>query len=83
MKLDSYFSFMRGVPTIVGTNSMLFKDFCNEAEMEKNSQIVGFILTSSLNYIFLLYCPPTSNNAFVIWPSEQYFTVSISSANMF
>ena len=46
MKLDSCFSFMRGAKS---ANSKLFKDFCNEAEMEKNSQIVGFILTSSRN----------------------------------
>jgi len=46
MKLVSYFSFMRG-PATAG-NSKLFKDFCSEAEMEKNNQIVGFILTSSL-----------------------------------
>src|SRR6476659_8587186 len=32
-------------------------------------------------YIFLLYCPPTSYNACVICPSEQYFTVSINSEN--
>src|ERR1019366_4518668 len=44
-KLVSYFSFMRGAKS---ANSKLFKDFCNEAEMEKNKQIVGFILTSSL-----------------------------------
>jgi len=37
---------MRG-PATAG-NSKLFKDFCNEAEMEKNNQIAGFILTSSL-----------------------------------
>ena len=30
-------------------NSKLFKDFCDEAEMEKNSQIAGFILSSSLS----------------------------------
>jgi len=45
MKLNSYFSFMQGAKS---ANSKLFKDFCNEAEMEKNSQIVGFILSSSL-----------------------------------
>jgi len=33
-KLNSYFSFMRGAKS---ANSELFKDFCNEAEMEKNS----------------------------------------------
>ena len=38
-KLDCYFSFMRGAKS---ANSELFKDFCNEAEMEKNSQIGGF-----------------------------------------
>ena len=36
---------MRGAKS---ANSKLFKDFYNEAEMEKNSQIVGFILSSSL-----------------------------------
>ena len=30
---------MRGAKSV---NSKLFKDFCNEAEMEKNSQIGGF-----------------------------------------
>src|SRR5215468_5950240 len=34
-------------------------------------------------YMFLRYCPPTSYSACVICPSEQYFTVSISSANKF
>ena len=38
IKLDSYFSFMRGAKS---ANSDLFKDFCNEAEMEKNIQIGG------------------------------------------
>ena len=38
---------MRGAKS---ANSELFKDFCNEAEMEKNSQIVGFILTPSLKF---------------------------------
>jgi len=33
--LDNYFSFMRGAKS---ANSELFKDFCNEAEMEKNIQ---------------------------------------------
>jgi hypothetical protein len=28
-------------------NGKLFKDFCDEAEMKKNIQIVGFILPSS------------------------------------
>jgi len=46
MKLNSYFSFMRDAKS---ANSKLFKDFRNEAEMEKNSQIVGFILSSSLS----------------------------------
>ena len=26
------------------------------------------------------YCPPTSNSAFVIWPSEQQRTASISTS---
>src|SRR6476469_7911143 len=33
------------------------------------------------NYILRRYCPPTSYSACVIWPSEQYLTVSINSAN--
>jgi len=35
-KLDSCFSFMQGAKS---ANSELFKDFCNAAEMEKNSLI--------------------------------------------
>ena len=35
------------------------------------------------DYIFLRYCPPTSNNAFVICPSEQTRTASISTSNTF
>ena len=31
--MDNYFSFMQGAKS---ANSELFKDFCNEAEMEKN-----------------------------------------------
>lgn len=34
-------------------------------------------------YIFLRYCPPTSYNACVTWPSEQVFTPSIKAANVF
>ena len=34
-------------------------------------------------YIFLRYCPPTSNIAAVNCPSEQYFVASISTSNMF
>ena len=34
-------------------------------------------------YIFLLYCPPTSNKALVICPNEQYLTVSIKASNIF
>jgi len=40
---------MRGAKS---ANSKLFKDFCNEAEMEKNSQIAVFILSSSLRSFF-------------------------------
>ena len=32
-------------------------------------------------YIFRRYCPPTSNSAFVICPSEQTRTASISTSN--
>src|SRR5712692_6599250 len=34
-----------------------------------------------LCYMLLRYCPPTSNNASVIWPSEQERTAFTSSAN--
>ena len=44
-KLNNYFSFMRGAKP---ANSKLFKNFCNEAEMEKNIQMVDFILPSFL-----------------------------------
>jgi len=33
-------------------------------------------------YIFLLYWPPISYNAWVICPREQYLTVSISSSKV-
>ena len=33
------------------------------------------------SYIFLRYCPPTSNIAAVSCPSEQYLHASISTAN--
>lgn len=35
------------------------------------------------NYMLRRYCPPTSNNAAVICPNEQYFTVSINSSKIF
>ena len=53
-KLDSFFSFMLGAKS---ANSKLFKDFCNEAEMEKNIQMVDFILSSFLrvaNFNFIV-----------------------------
>jgi hypothetical protein len=34
-------------------------------------------------YMFLLYCPPTSNIAAVNCPRLQYFVASIKTANMF
>lgn len=34
-------------------------------------------------YIFLRYCPPTSNIAAVSCPSEQYLHASISTSNIF
>jgi len=37
-KLDCYFSFLRGAKS---ANSELFKDFCNEAKMEKNDSNCG------------------------------------------
>jgi len=40
-------------------NSKLFKDFCNEAEMENNSQIVGFILSSSLTLAAKIFLSAT------------------------
>lgn len=35
------------------------------------------------HYIFLLYCPPTSNNAAVICPSEQTLQASIKASKIF
>ena len=35
------------------------------------------------SYMLRRYCPPTSNNAWVKWPSEQTRTASISTANTF
>ena len=35
------------------------------------------------SYMLLRYCPPTSNNAPVICPSEQTRTASISTSNTF
>lgn len=32
-------------------------------------------------YMLRRYCPPTSNSALVIWPSEHTRTASISTAN--
>ena len=43
---------MRGAKS---ANSKLFKDFCNEAEMEKNIQMVDFILPSFLTIIALFF----------------------------
>ena len=37
----------------------------------------------SRNYILRRYCPPTSNSAFVICPSEQTRTASISTSKTF
>lgn len=34
-------------------------------------------------YIFLLYCPPTSNKAVVICPKEQALVASINTSKMF
>lgn len=40
-------------------------------------------LSAWLSYILRLYCPPTSNNAVVICPSEQTRAASMSLANTF
>ena len=63
-KLNSYFSFMRGAKS---ANSKLFKDFRNEAEKEKNSQIVGFILSSSLSGI-ILFSAMFCLSLYISWP---------------
>ena len=36
-----------------------------------------------LHHIFLLYCPPTSNKAVVIWPNEQCLQASIRTSKIF
>ncbi len=38
---------------------------------------------SNIAYMFLRYCPPTSNIAAVNCPNEQYFVASISTSNIF
>ena len=38
---------------------------------------------AEVGYILLRYCPPTSNNALVICPSEQHRTASTSTSNTF
>jgi len=64
---------MRG-PATAG-NSKLFKDFCNEAEMEKNNQIVGFILTSSLRNLDMINS--------VRWRSYfSFFQPAVAGANI-
>jgi len=47
-----YFSFMRGAKS---ANSELFKDFCNEAEMEKNKSngVLYFVIVPNIS-IFAL-----------------------------
>jgi hypothetical protein len=39
--------------------------------------------SAKIGYIERRYCPPTSNSAWVIWPSEHTRTASISTANTF
>ncbi len=41
------------------------------------------VMLAAQAYIFRRYCPPTSNSALVIWPSEQTRTASIRRANTF
>ena len=43
--------------------------------------MVGLPLTGLEAYILRRYCPPTSNSALVICPSEQQRTASISTSN--
>ena len=50
-KWGNYFSFIRGAKS---ANSRLFKDFCSEVEMKKNSQAAGIILTRSLRPLLLV-----------------------------
>ena len=39
--------------------------------------------TGAADYMLRRYCPPTSNSALVIWPSEQQRTASTSTSNTF
>lgn len=52
------------------------------ATIERQSKIVNPKNLQS-THIFLLYCPPTSNSAFVISPREQTFVASISTEKTF
>jgi len=49
-----------------------------------NSWLLAFLgLVSFSNYIFLLYCPPTSYKACDILPNEQYLQASIRLSKIF
>ena len=52
-----------------------------KATQKKPEQVRLFFMCR--NHIFRRYCPPTSNKAVVIWPSEHTRAASISFANTF
>gem|GEM_PF-4599315 len=46
-------------------------------------RIARMVRSSRLHHILRLYWPPAWKRVSLIWPSEQYFTVSINSSKMF
>src|SRR5450830_1915131 len=52
-------------------------------EVNDDGVHVKLVRAHRVNYMFLLYWPPTSNKALVIWPREQQRTASISTSNTF
>ena len=68
------------------TTQIIINIYDNIIFIIKNGQsffkIVRFFYLQNF-YIFLLYCPPTSNNALVICPNEQVLVAVIKCSNIF
>ena len=60
-----------------GSRSFIAKAECALQDDNTFKMITNFFCC----HIFLLYCPPTENKAFVICPNEHTFTASINTAN--
>src|SRR5690606_22574287 len=67
------------------TSPRLVPEFIRMQAIRPRQQILSFVFGLPSNfyfYIFLLYCPPTSYRARVIWPKEQIFAASIRSSKI-